>query len=149
MKTEQEEERFFMIVNPRGVMHVVSEKLARERLRVVGWRLATKAEQRSYQDANGNQSPKKKLAQPFEPELLAEDALLSTSAVNAQVSRVEPVAITPVHDDDLKTTKVVGEKPAKVKTETVVTEKAPRKKKDTTPEGDAVNHEAGDGIAKG
>ena len=41
------EEKNYLIVNPKGVMHVVSEAHARERLKLVGWRLASPEEKAS------------------------------------------------------------------------------------------------------
>lgn len=69
------EEKNYLIVNPKGVMHVVSEAHARERLKLVGWRLASPEEKQAYFDAKGNQRFDKPLAAPFSPAPLVDEAL--------------------------------------------------------------------------
>ena len=60
-------EKFYLIVNPSGTMHVVPEELARARLGEPGWRLATADEKSKYKNAGGNQRAGRPLAKPFSP----------------------------------------------------------------------------------
>jgi len=69
------EEKNYLIVNPKGVMHVVSEAHARERLKLVGWRLASPEEKQAYFEAKGNQRFDRPLAAPFSPAPLVDEAL--------------------------------------------------------------------------
>ena len=71
----------FLIVNPKGIMHVVSEEHARARLKIIGWRLATPEEKTAYQEADGNQRHNKPLAKPFTAEPSLEDALPEVEAI--------------------------------------------------------------------
>ncbi len=61
------EEKTYLIVNPKGCMHIVSEAHARARLQIAGWRLATKEEQELYFEAS-EQRFDRPLAKPFQPD---------------------------------------------------------------------------------
>lgn len=82
------EEKFYYIVNPKGAIHDVSESHARARLKMPGWRLATKDEIADYQEAGGNQRFDRPIAEPFQP-LPAED---SDELADAQVKAAVPAA---------------------------------------------------------
>jgi len=69
------EEKNYLIVNPKGVMHVVSEAHACERVKTVGWRLASLEEKQAYFEAQGNQRFDRPLAAPFSPAPLVDEAL--------------------------------------------------------------------------
>jgi len=60
------EEKTYLIVNPKGCMHIVNEEHARARLQIVGWRLATQDEQAAY-FATEEQRFDRPIAKPFEP----------------------------------------------------------------------------------
>lgn len=70
-----EQEKFYLIVNPHGTMHVVSETHARARLKQVGWRVATETEKQAYFAADGNQRANRPLAKPYSPAKELEAAL--------------------------------------------------------------------------
>jgi hypothetical protein len=70
-----EAEKFYLIVNPAGAMHVVSEDHARMRLGTPGWRLASADEKVKYKAAGGNQRAGRPLAKPFSPTKELEAAL--------------------------------------------------------------------------
>lgn len=85
------EEKTYLIVNPKGIMHVVSEDHARSRLNSVGWRLATPEEKQAYFAAKGNQRFDKPLAAKFTPEPLADQALSEADAMPTQkAAQTEP-----------------------------------------------------------
>ena len=67
LSAPETQEKYFLIVNPRGTMHVVGEVIARDRLRQAGWRMATTEERAAYKVANGNQRAGRPLAAPFSP----------------------------------------------------------------------------------
>jgi hypothetical protein len=78
-------EKFFLIVNPAGCMHVVSEEIARDRLKnYVGWRLATSEEKAAYKEADGNQRARRPLAKPFNPSPEMSEALPAEEAVDEE-----------------------------------------------------------------
>lgn len=58
----------FYIVNKHGTIHVVDRETARERLRQVGYRTATKEEVQAYLNADGKQESGKPLAKAWNPE---------------------------------------------------------------------------------
>lgn len=58
----------FYIVNKSGTIHVVDRQTARERLRQVGYRTATKEEVQAYLNADGKQETGKPLAKTWNPE---------------------------------------------------------------------------------
>lgn len=60
-------EKAYYIVNPKGTIHIVTEDHARARLRIVGWRLATKEEIAAYIEAAGEQRHNKPLAARWNP----------------------------------------------------------------------------------
>ena len=68
-------EKFYLIVNPAGAMHVVSEAHARSRLALPGWRMATVEEKAKYKAADGNQRAGRPLAKPFSPAKALAEAL--------------------------------------------------------------------------
>lgn len=76
-----EDEKLFMIVNPHGCLHVVSEAHARERLKQIGWRLATPDERQAYVDAQGNQRFDDPIAPPFKPQPSLDDVLTPAEMV--------------------------------------------------------------------
>lgn len=55
----------YYIVNPTGTIHVVTPKLAAERLQQVGYRKPTKAEIAKYKKAKGKQRAGNPLAKPY------------------------------------------------------------------------------------
>lgn len=61
---EQAERRYF-IVNPAGAIHEVTREIARERLKQVGYRRATKDEIALYEAAGGNQRASSPLCEPW------------------------------------------------------------------------------------
>lgn len=78
-------EKFFLIVNPSGCMHVVPETIAADRLRnSIGWRLATPEEKAAYKEANGNQRARRPLAKPFNPTPELSEALPADEAVDEE-----------------------------------------------------------------
>lgn len=94
-------EKSFLIVNPKGIMHVVSEAHARWRLNNVGWRLANEEEKKAYFAAGGNQKFDAPLAKPFSPAPLLEQALSETDilpnkkAVKGQGNKTEVASAKP------------------------------------------------------
>lgn len=89
-------EKNFLIVNPKGVMHVVTEAHARARLKIIGWRLATPEEKDAYQKANGNQRYDKPLATPFSAEPTMEDALPEVEALATDKTETVADAVAPI-----------------------------------------------------
>lgn len=81
------EVKSFLIVNPKGIMHVVSEQHARERLKIVGWRLATDDEKKAYFEAGGNQRFDSPLAAKFSPEPLADRALSEADVIPSKKAK--------------------------------------------------------------
>jgi len=63
-----EEDKTYYIVNPAGAIHDVPASLAKERLKIVGWRLATKEEIRKLFKANGSQRAGKAICPKWTPE---------------------------------------------------------------------------------
>ena len=84
------EEKNYLIVNPKGIMHVVSESHARSRLKIVGWRLANADERAAYFNAKGNQRFDKPLAAPFSPQPLTDQALTEAELMPTKKSEPEP-----------------------------------------------------------
>lgn len=84
------EEKNYLIVNPKGIMHVVSEEHAKSRLKIVGWRLASPEEKQAYFAAHGNQRFDKPLAAPFSPVPLADEALSAAEMLPSKKSEPEP-----------------------------------------------------------
>lgn len=84
------EEKNYLIVNPKGIMHVVSESHARSRLKIVGWRLANAEERAAYFKAKGNQRFDKPLAAPFSPQPLTDQALTEAELMPTKKSEPEP-----------------------------------------------------------
>lgn len=81
-----EPEKAYYIVNPKGTIHEVNASHARERLKTVGWRLATSEEIEAYSQSGGNQRFDRPLAAPFMP--LADD---SDELAAAEVKAATPV----------------------------------------------------------
>jgi hypothetical protein len=79
-----EVEKFYLIVNPHGAMHVVSEDLARARLKLPGWRLASADEKAAYKKADGNQRAGRPLAKPFSPSREIDDALPMDAEIKSE-----------------------------------------------------------------
>jgi hypothetical protein len=73
-ETASPAKRYF-IVNPAGAIHEVTREMARERLRQVGYRMATAEEVARLEAAGGNQRADRPLCEPWsadpdvEPEL--------------------------------------------------------------------------------
>lgn len=65
---QKQTEPVYYIVNPRGVIHAANRAVARESLKKLGYRLATKAEIDAYIAANGRQEVGHPLAKPYSPE---------------------------------------------------------------------------------
>jgi hypothetical protein len=63
----EQSERPYYIVNPKGCIHIVDRAHAANRLRQVGWRMATAAEREAYH-ANGEQRFDRPLATPWSPD---------------------------------------------------------------------------------
>lgn len=61
------EKRYF-IVNPAGAIHEVTREHARERLKVVGWRMATSAEVAELNARGGNQRADDPICTPWSPD---------------------------------------------------------------------------------
>ena len=59
----------YYIVNPSGTVHQVNRDHASRRLRQVGFRLATKAEIAKLKRAKGKQTTRKRIAEPWAPEV--------------------------------------------------------------------------------
>lgn len=72
------EEKTYLIVNPKGCMHIVNEEHASARLQIVGWRLATRDEQAAYFTAE-EQRFDRPLAKPFQPAKDLEVSALTTA----------------------------------------------------------------------
>lgn len=70
-----EDEKSFYLVNPSGTVHNLPETLARERLRLPGWRMATKEEITILFKRKGVQNTKSRIAEPWSPEPPAEQEL--------------------------------------------------------------------------
>lgn len=84
-------EKSYLIVNPKGIMHVVSEEHARQRLtNSIGWRLATPDEKKAYFEANGNQRFDRPLAKPFTPMPLDAEELSEAEMLPMKKSKPEP-----------------------------------------------------------
>ena len=83
-------EKSYLIVNPKGIMHVVSEEHARQRLKLAGWRLASPDEKKAYFEASGNQRFDRPLASPFSPQPLEEEALSEAEMLPTKKSQPEP-----------------------------------------------------------
>jgi len=79
--SQDEAEKFYLIVNPAGAMHVVSAEHARSRLKQVGWRMATAEEKAAYKASNGNQRAGRPLAKPYNVAAEIEAALPLDAAV--------------------------------------------------------------------
>ena len=62
-----DEEKSYYLVNPSGAIHQVPDTIARDRLRVAGWRMATKEEISKLFKANGRQVSGKPLCAPWSP----------------------------------------------------------------------------------
>ena len=77
-------EKFYLIVNPAGAMHVVSEDHARSRLALPGWRMATADEKAKYKTAAGNQRAGRPLAKPFSPAKALAEALPMDAEVSEE-----------------------------------------------------------------
>lgn len=85
------DEKSFLIVNPKGAMHVVSEDHARARLRIAGWHLATAEEKDAYAQANGNQRFDRPLGKRFEPDKQLADALPMEEAITTKADVPESI----------------------------------------------------------
>jgi hypothetical protein len=70
-QTRQEETGRYFIVNKAGAIHEVTREHAEERLRQVGFRMATKAEITQYLGQGGNQRHDEPICPPWSPEPVA------------------------------------------------------------------------------
>lgn len=82
-----DEEKAYYIVNPAGAVHVVTYEHAKDRLRQVGYRLATEAEIAVYSETNV-QRHDRPIARPWSPEPepepeLSADAAVATTRIQA------------------------------------------------------------------
>lgn len=68
MAKKKETIREYFIVNPSGTVHQVNRDHANQRLRQVGWRVATKAEIATYKKAR-TQTTRRRIAAPWKPEV--------------------------------------------------------------------------------
>lgn len=60
--------RRYFIVNPKGTLHEVTREHAAERLRIAGWRLATKDEIAQLEAAGGRQVFDAPICRPWSPD---------------------------------------------------------------------------------
>lgn len=97
------EEKSYLIVNPKGAMHIVTEAHARERLKLAGWRLATAEEKAAFAASGGNQTHKKPLAKPWS------NAPLETEALTE--AEIKPAAKKAVKVQGVKAEANVSEQP--------------------------------------
>lgn len=72
---EPEKEKTYYIVNPSGAVHSVTRAHARDRLGMVGWRMASAAEIATYKEQRIQRSDQP-IAQPFSPDPDAQLAAL-------------------------------------------------------------------------
>ncbi len=68
-------EKTHYIVNPFGAIHECDRAHAREKLGIIGWRIATQTEITAYHNAGGNQRFDQPIAKPWTPDPDAEIAL--------------------------------------------------------------------------
>lgn len=62
-----DEEKAYYLVNPAGTIHVMPDTLARDRLKIAGWRMATKDEIAKLFKQNGYQTSKKSIVPKWAP----------------------------------------------------------------------------------
>lgn len=74
-------EKSYYLVNPSGTVHNLPETLARERLRIAGWRMATKKEIAALFKRRGIQNTKSRIVPKWEPEALEDQELPDQSAI--------------------------------------------------------------------
>lgn len=84
-------EKSYLIVNPKGIMHVVSEEHARQRLtNSIGWRLASPDEKKAYFTSGGNQRFDRPLAKRFTPMPVDAEELSEAEMLPTKKSQPEP-----------------------------------------------------------
>jgi hypothetical protein len=62
-----DEEKSYYLVNPHGTIHVLPDTLARDRLKIAGWRMATKEEIAKLFKQKGYQVSRKPIAPKWSP----------------------------------------------------------------------------------
>lgn len=68
-ETKTKQARRYFVVNPRGAIHEITRELARDRLRLPGWRMATSVEVEALAERNGHQAHDKPICAPWSAEI--------------------------------------------------------------------------------